>query len=121
MNSIDWVEIPVKDMARAKAFYQKVFGKSLQDMNMEGMEYSSFPWDKDAPGSGAALAKSKVNSPSKSGTVVYFWCEDLSVELARVAPSGGKVVLPKTAIGQSGFMAHFMDTEGNRVALHSWK
>ena len=121
-NSIDWVEIPVKDMARAKDFYKKVLGKELADMAMhEGVEYSFFPWNKDAMGSGAALIKSKDYKPDNRGVVVYFSCDDLSVELARVVPNGGKVVLPKTAIGESGFMAHIIDTEGNRVGLHSWK
>lgn len=121
MNVVDWFEIPVKDIARAKAFYGKVFGKQLSDMNMPDTEYAAFPMEKNAPMSSGALLKSKSSKPSKDGITIYFFCEDLSVELSRVAPTGGKVVYPRTAIGDAGFMAQFIDTEGNRIGLHSLK
>jgi predicted enzyme related to lactoylglutathione lyase len=120
-NMVSWFEIPVKDLERAKTFYSKVFGKELTDMKMGDMVMSSFPWQDGAPFSGGALVKSKGYVPSSSGTVVYFYCEDAAVEQSRVEKNGGKVVLPKTAIGDSGFIAHIIDTEGNRVGLHSWK
>ena len=44
---------------------------------------------------------------------------DLSVALSKVEMAGGKIVLPKTSIGHNGFMAHIVDTEGNKVGLHS--
>jgi len=47
--------------------------------------------------------------------------EDLSIALSKVESAGGKILLPKTAIGPNGFMAHILDTEGNKVALHSMK
>lgn len=53
------------------------------------------------------------------GRLVY--CEDVGNELGRVEHSGGKVLMPKTSIGENGFIAHFMDTEGNRIGLHSLK
>jgi hypothetical protein len=120
-NVIDWVEIPVKDMARAKAFYQKVLGRELFDLKMPGMEYFAFQYEKDKPGAGAALVKSKDFEPDKMGVTVYFFCKDLSVELARVEPSGGKIILPRTVIPESGSIALLIDTEGNRVGLHSTK
>ena len=120
-NVVSWFEIPAKDLERAKAFYSKVFNKELTDMDMPGMLMSAFPWQDGAPFSGGALVKSEQYVPSTSGTLVYFYCEDVALELSRVEKSGGKIVLPKTSIGNSGFIAHILDTEGNRVGLHSWK
>jgi uncharacterized protein len=120
-NIIDWVEIPVLNMKRAKAFYMDVFKQPTFDMAMEGMEYSVFNWDRQAPGASGALAKSPELKPGAGGVVVYFSCEDVTVELARVVPAGGKIVSPKMAIGENGFIAHLIDSEGNHIALHSWK
>jgi len=61
--------------------------------------------------------------PSQNGTMVYLnGGDDLAPLLARVAQAGGQVVVPKTEIGSDfGFFAHFVDTEGNKVGLHSMK
>ncbi len=121
MNAVNWFEIPVKDMSRAKKFYSSVFNKELMDMNNPEMEMSAFPWKDDAPYSAGALVKCEGYEPSKVGTVVYFRCDDLENELGRIEANGGKTLVPKTSIGEHGFIAHFSDTEGNRVALHSEK
>ncbi|MHB8085148.1 MAG: VOC family protein [Dehalococcoidia bacterium] len=123
MNVVDWFEIPVKDMARAKAFYLKVFGKQFSDMamNMPGMEYAMFPMEQNAPMASGALLKSKMSKPTKDGVTIYFYCDDVAVELGKAAQAGGKVVVPKMGIGEAGFMAQFIDTEGNRIGLHSMK
>ena len=64
----------------------------------------------------------KGRKPSQEGTVVYLNAgDDLSEPLSKVEDAGGKVILPRTSIGENGFIAHFIDTEGNRVALHSMK
>jgi predicted enzyme related to lactoylglutathione lyase len=69
---------------------------------------------------GGALIKSQGMEPSAQGTIVYLNAgEDLSQFLQKVKPEGGKVVLKKTPIGEFGYIAYFLDTEGNRVALHS--
>jgi len=120
-NVVGWFEIPVNDMARAKKFYNAVFGHELIDMNMPNMEMAAFPWVDDAPNSGGGLVKSQGYEPSVTGTVVYFSCEDASVELVKAVKSGGKVLVPKTSIGEYGFIALFIDTEGNRIGLHSNK
>ena len=73
-------------------------------------------------GVGGGLAQGEGFEPSDKGTIVYLnGGEDLSVSLRKVEQAGGKIIMPKTTIGGNGFMAHFIDTEGNRVALHSMK
>jgi hypothetical protein len=118
-NVVNWFEIPVKDMARAKSFYHTVLGKELMDMPMEGMEMAAFPWATDAPHASGALVKMEGYEPSTAGTVIYFASDDVANELGRVEAAGGTVVVPKTPIGEHGFFAQFLDCEGNRVALHS--
>lgn len=123
MDVVNCFEIPVTDLARARAFYGKVLGKTLMDMQspVPGMEMAAFPWEMGAPNSAGALVKAQGMVPRADATVVYFQCEDLANELSRVQAAGGKVLLPKTSIGQHGAIAHVLDSEGNRIGLHSQK
>lgn len=123
-NSLNWFEIPATDLKRAKKFYQTVFGiKKMDEMKMDKAEMAFFPW---TPGNGkatGALVKSKEHKPSKtSGPVIYLNADpDLKKALAKVVKAGGKVIIPKTQIGEFGYMAFFIDSEGNRMAMHSNK
>jgi uncharacterized protein len=121
-NSLNWFEIPVKDMKRAKKFYETIFGIKMDEMNMMGMDMAFFPFE---PGNGKAtggLVKSKQHKPSLSGCKIYLNANpDLKKALAKVAKAGGKVTMPKTKIDEFGHMAFFVDTEGNSIALHSQK
>jgi predicted enzyme related to lactoylglutathione lyase len=120
-NAINWFEIPVTDMARAKHFYQVAFGIHMQEENMMNIQMAYFPYN---PGSGkvsGALAKSDFHVPSEHGAIIYLNAHpDLTEVLERIEKEGGKIVMPKTLINeQVGYMAFFVDTEGNRLALHS--
>jgi predicted enzyme related to lactoylglutathione lyase len=122
-NSINWFEISVADINRAKSFYETVFGIKMETMNMMGMDMAFFPAE---PGSGKAsgcLCQSPMHKPSADGVKLYLNANpDLSAALSNVEKAGGKVVMPKTKINDDiGYMAFFADTEGNAVALHSQK
>jgi len=120
-NAINWFEIPVKNFDKAKKFYETILGAGMQPMEMPGMRSAFFPADLQN-GIGGCITQANGYEPSKAGSLVYLnGGDDLSVMLARVEKAGGKILLPKTAIGKNGFMAHFEDTEGNKVALHSMK
>ncbi|MBI5139209.1 VOC family protein, partial [Candidatus Nomurabacteria bacterium] len=87
-----------------------------------GMKSAFLPADLEKGGIGGCIIQGKGYEPSMSGSLIYLNAgEDLSVPLARVEKAGGKILLPKTSIGPHGFMAHFKDTEGNKVAFHSPK
>jgi predicted enzyme related to lactoylglutathione lyase len=86
---------------------------------MGGMNLAMFPFTQDAPGAPGALVKGESYEPSHAGTIVYFSVESIEETLRRIAANGGKTFMPKTAIGQYGFIAQFEDTEGNRLALHA--
>ena len=121
MNPVNWFEIPVVVLPRAKSFYEAVFGISLTLEEMGPFKMAFFPMENNVYGATGSLMKSNGYVPSKTGIVVYFSVEDIEGTLKKVAKAGGKVITPKMAIGQYGFIGHFEDTEGNRVGLHSMK
>lgn len=120
-NSLNWFEIPVTDMRRAKHFYQVAFGIHLEDMNMPGMEMAGFPYEAGSGKASGALIKSEYHKPSADGVLIYLNANpDMTDVLQRIESEGGKILMGKTLITpEIGYMANFIDTEGNRIALHS--
>ena len=90
-------------------------------MPADEFQMVSFPWVQDAPNASGALVKAKDVKAGAGGTMVYFACEDCSVEESRVLGAGGQILAPKFAIGDYGFCAVCLDTEGNNFGLHSMK
>jgi predicted enzyme related to lactoylglutathione lyase len=119
-HSIDWFEIAVIDFARAKAFYSKIFDFDMPEMQM-GPNLMGFLLFEMGKGIGGAIVKGEGYVPSTMGSLVYLNAgKDLSVVLSRIAPAGGKLLVPKTQISpEHGYFALFLDSEGNRVGLHS--
>lgn len=122
-NVVGWFEIPVTDMERAMGFYEKVFDFKLERNKMGPLDMAWFPYAMEGTGSGGSLVYfPAVYKPSTDGALVYFTANsgDLANELSRVEDAGGKVLQGKTQISEEhGFMALLLDTEGNRIALHS--
>jgi len=119
-NAINWFEIPVTDYDRAKKFYSTIIGEAIIDHHMPDMKYGIFPYDVDKKCTGGAIVQMEGQAPSTNGSVVYLnGGDDLSVSLGKVEAAGGKILMPKTDINENGFIAQFLDTEGNKVALHS--
>lgn len=119
---VEWFEIPVTDMERAKLFYETVFDITISVHDLEGFLMGWFPMNKgESAGATGSLVKHENYVPSdRFGPLVYFSCKDVQTELDRVEDSGGKILKPKTEIGGGhGFMALIIDSEGNRIALHS--
>ncbi len=120
-NAINWFEIPVKNFERAKAFYSSLLGAEVSEMPHPEFKYAMLPADMQN-GVGGGLVQGPGYEPSDKGPLIYLnGGDDLSIPLSKVEKAGGKIILPKTSIGQNGFMAHIMDTEGNKIALHSMK
>jgi predicted enzyme related to lactoylglutathione lyase len=121
-NSLNWFEISVTDIARAKKFYETILDINMQEMEMMGMKMAFFPMEPASGKANGGLAQSTMHKPAADGVKVYLNCNpDLSDALSRVEKAGGKITMPKTSIGPNGFMAFFTDTEGNSIGLHSNK
>jgi uncharacterized protein len=120
-NPAVWFEIYVQDMNRAKKFYESVFQGKLEKLDSPGMDMWTFPMEMNTPGTGGALVRMPGVPSGGNSTLVYFGCEDCSVEEGRVVKSGGRIHKNKFAIGQYGFITLAIDTEGNMFGLHSMK
>jgi predicted enzyme related to lactoylglutathione lyase len=120
-NPVRWFEIYVQDMARARAFYQAVLGVELQKLDSAGVEMYAFPMQMNVGGASGSLVKMEGVPSGGNSTLVYFGCADCGIEAGRVAQAGGKIGKEKFSIGQYGFIALAVDTEGNMFGLHSTK
>jgi len=123
-NIVGWFEIPVTDMERAIAFYEKVFDLKLERHPMGPLDMAWFP--KGPEGSigaaGSLVKQPDFYKPSADGVLIYFtaFSGDVDVEAGRVEAAGGKVVIPKKMISpEYGSMCVILDTEGNRIAIHA--
>lgn len=123
-NMVGWFEIPVRDMDRAKKFYEEVFQITVQVQNFNDLLMGWFPWAEGKIGaSGSLVFHEEWYKPSATeGTLIYFSSKDVNDELGRIEAAGGKIIQPKTLISDDvGYMGVFIDSEGNRIALHSRK
>lgn len=117
---VGWFEIPVSDMERAKQFYETVFKIEIKVQDFEGTLMGWLPDNDGIFGATGSLIKQESYVPSEKGTLVYFMSNDVQIELDRVVEAGGKIFQEKTKISdEHGCMGVFIDSEGNRVALHS--
>ena len=120
MNPVSWFEIPVADFSRAKKFYEAILDLTLDENDIGESKMGWFPSKEGAPGSaGTIIHYESYYKPSHDGTLVYLNVADIDKTLQKIESNGGKTLLQKQSIGEYGFVAHFEDTEGNRVALHS--
>ncbi|HEY0713755.1 MAG TPA: VOC family protein [Polyangia bacterium] len=120
-HAINWFEIPASNFERALSFYEKVFATKLWQPDPK-QTVAMFPSDWQKGEIGGAVAKRDGFEPSSKGVAVFLnGGSDLSVVLGRVESAGGKVIMPKTKIemADAGYMAMFLDPEGNAIGLHS--
>ncbi|WP_426670992.1 VOC family protein [Mucilaginibacter sp. McL0603] len=121
-NAISWFEIPAIDLDRAQKFYETIFDIQMISMDMPQLKMRLFPIDDPMKIGGAICSSGDFYKPSaESGPLVYLnGNPDVQLVLDRIKTAGGQVLIPKTQISpEHGYMAVFLDTEGNRVALHS--
>lgn len=118
-HMIAWFEIPATDFERARAFYATVLGVPIETVDMHGTTMGMLPMDRDSIS--GAIVSGDGYVPSRDGALVYLAAgDDLSRALARVTGAGGTILVPKTQISpEFGWFALFLDTEGNKVGLHS--
>ncbi len=124
MNAVGWFEIHVANMKQAIKFYETVFGFNLGRHKFDGSDMAWFPFA-DKPSAPSLLVyDEKFYKPSQDGILIYFSSPsgDLKNELENVESAGGKILIQKKIISEDiGYMGMFLDTEGNRIAIHSKK
>jgi uncharacterized protein len=122
-NAISWFEIPATDLSRAQKFYETIFNIQMIPFDTPNFQMRMFPVEDMMNGIGGAISKAEgFYKPSATdGPLVYLNANpDVQNVLDKIEAAGGKIVVPKTQISpEFGHMAVFVDTEGNRVALHS--
>src|SRR4030095_8100588 len=111
-NAISWFEIPTTDLERATKFYETIFETSLIPLELQNLRMRMFPIENQMADVGGALCYNKefYKPSSTDGPLIYL----------NGNPDLPNILVPKTQISpEYGYMAVFVDTEGNRIALHS--
>lgn len=122
-NAISWFEIPAEDLDRAQKFYETIFATELTVLDLDNIKMRLFPLENRMDGVGGAICKAEgfYKPSSTEGVLIYLnGNPDVQIILDRVEPAGGRIIVPKTLISpEYGYMGIFIDTEGNRIGLHS--
>lgn len=122
-NPVGWFEIPVINMDRAIKFYELVFAVKLSRNLLGPLEMAWFPEvEKGMGATGSLVLHESFYKPSQDGVLIYFTSQsgDLANELNNVEAAGGQILIRKRQISEEvGYMGLFLDSEGNRIALHS--
>lgn len=118
-NAVNWFEIPVSDFERAKKFYSSIFDYEMFEINMQNLLMGFLPYQGE--GVSGAIVKGEGYEPSENGVIVYLnGGDDLQAVLDRIENAGGKILTPKMRVTDDiGHIALFLDSEGNRLGLHS--
>lgn len=123
-NPVGWFEIYVRDMPRAKAFYEKTLGVTLSKLKQSGESLDdmwAFPMQQGGNGAAGALARMEGAPIGAGGTIVYFVCKDCAETAKQAEQAGGKIMKDKFSIGDYGNIALVTDPDGNIIGLHSMK
>jgi predicted enzyme related to lactoylglutathione lyase len=122
-DTLCWTDIPVTNLDRAIKFYSAVLGKEVRKLSESGMEYGLLPHE-EQNAAGCLCIRSDSggidNQPSANGPLIYLLVEGRlgeAVEAAR--QNGGKILRARQQISEHGFRAVIIDSEGNRIALHT--
>ncbi len=118
-NLINWFEIPAMDFNRAVSFYKAILGLEINEAEMFGTKMGFFPTD--GTNVSGAIVQGEDYTPSTDGILVYLnGGSNLQVVLDKVVPNNGTIIVPKTQISpEMGYFGLFVDTEGNKIAVHS--
>jgi len=118
-DALNWFEIYVTDMTRARKFYEAILQVPMPEMSFGPNPMAMFPFEMPK-GVGGSLVLMDVVAPGPGGTLVYLNVDgDLDGVISRIPAAGGMLLRPRLSIGEHGFIAVFKDSEGNVIGLHS--
>ncbi len=117
-NTVGWFDVPVKKLSRAIDFYSSVLNEKIEITKYESHEFAMIPCEND--GVTGCLVETKETNPSENGLLLYFSVEGrIDDAIEKAVEMGGKLLLKKEQIGPWGYRAVILDSEGNKIALHS--
>lgn len=118
-NLVNFIDIPATDFSRAVSFYKAILGLEINETDIFGTKMGFFPTD--GTNVSGAIVQGRDYKPSLNGVITYLnGGNDLQTVLDKVASNNGQVIVPKTHISpEVGYVGMFIDTEGNKMALHS--
>jgi uncharacterized protein len=123
VSTLCWADIPVADLERAIKFYSAVLGQKVDKISEQGFEYGLLPHEEQNASGCLCVGGDSVgskNQPSQTGPLIYLSVEGrLDEAIKEVSSNGGKILQDKHQIGPHGFRTVIVDSEGNRIALHS--
>jgi len=121
MRIINWFQIPATDIDRAVKFYEEVFKVGFHRMDHMGDKHAFFALDTlETLRTGGEIVQSPHNQPSREGVLIYLGAQEgVDAVLSRAEKAGGQILMTKTSIGENGFIGLILDTEGNRIGVHS--
>ena len=120
INNIVWVDIPVVDLNRAVKFYSELLNLKIETEKHQDMEFAVLPCATKG-GITGCLAQNKDMKVSRNGVLIYLNVQDRLDEAIKIAKDNGcEIIYDKMEIGEWGFRAVIIDTEGNQIALHSF-
>lgn len=120
-HAINWFEIPVTDMTRSIAFYERLLGITLRREPCSGLDFAVFPCtDNPDAVKGALMAVDKAPA-NTDGVIIYLNAgKSLNAVLARLDACGGKLLTPRVVLPDNmGCFAHIADPDGHRIGLHA--
>lgn len=111
-NTINYLEIPTKDLAATKAFFNTVFGWRFLDY---GPEYSCFL---DVGINGGFYQASQEFNLTKGSPLIVIYSQSLELTEAQVLAAGGEILKPVFSF-PGGRRFHFSDPSRNEYAVWS--
>lgn len=111
-NKIDYIELPARDPAVAREFFEKLFGWDFVDY---GPDYTAF---NDGRIDGGFFRSDKVSSTDNGSVLVVFYLADLKAGVERVTGLGGTISKEIFSF-PGGSRFHFNDPNGNEYAVWS--
>ena len=120
MSFIYWFEIPASNIDRAIEFYAKIFDSSLDKTEVnEGYPMAMLP---EKFGGGGAIVAGDIYTPSSDGVLIYLNVgQNFDAIYERIEAAGGKIAMEKHDMGEYGYSAFFIDSEGNKIGLAALK
>ena len=115
MATIVHFDVPVEDIKRAKTFYENLFDWKITPVPGP-MDYYNIITTDDEGNNGIAGGMGHRGAPEQQITN-YIGVSSIEKYMEKVKELGGKVTMPKTTIPGFGYLATFLDTEGNRLGL----